>query len=164
MRLQEYIIKNKEKILWAFCNIYGNDLYNKIANRFDQIEFLFPNLQPEDYNKCLDEICYHPNNVESIPQIEVIRKIKDVNECGFFIPLLRKGENNDFTLHYFIIINSNSLDYSYENLDVVLFHELKHDVIKLKRETYAFLNLGNLKSGEYRMLSIKEVKKLYSLK
>lgn len=126
MRLQEYIIKNKEKILWAFCNIYGNDLYNKIANRFDQIEFLFPNLQPEDYNKCLDEICYHPNNVESIPQIEVIRKIKDVNECGFFIPLLRKGENNDFTLHYFIIINSNSLDYSYENLDVVLFHELKH--------------------------------------
>ncbi len=45
-----------------------------------------------------------------------------------------------------------------------LFHELKHEVIKLKRESYAFLNLGNLKSGEYRMLSIKEVKKLYSLK
>lgn len=45
-----------------------------------------------------------------------------------------------------------------------LFQELKHEVIKLKRESYAFLNLGNLKSGEYRMLSIKEVKKLYSLK
>jgi 23S rRNA pseudouridine2605 synthase len=45
-----------------------------------------------------------------------------------------------------------------------LFHELKHDVIKLKRETYAFLDLGNLKSGEYRLLSIKEVKKLYNLK
>lgn len=45
-----------------------------------------------------------------------------------------------------------------------LFHELKHEVIKLKRESFAFLNLGNLKSGEYRMLSIKEVKKLYSLK
>ena len=126
MRLQEYIIKNKEKILWAFCNIYGNDLYNKIANRFDQIEFLFPNLQPEDYNKCLDEICYHPNNVESIPEIEIIRKLKDSDECGFFIPLLRKGKNNDFTLHYFIIINSNLLNNSYENLDVVLFHELKH--------------------------------------
>ena len=45
-----------------------------------------------------------------------------------------------------------------------LFHELKHEVIKLKRESYAFLTLDNLKSGEYRMLSIKEVKKLYSLK
>lgn len=45
-----------------------------------------------------------------------------------------------------------------------LFHELKHEVIKLKRESYAFLTLDNLKSGEYRELSIKEVKKLYSLK
>lgn len=45
-----------------------------------------------------------------------------------------------------------------------LFHELKHEVIKLKRESYAFLTLDNLKSGEYRMLSIKEVKRLYSLK
>lgn len=45
-----------------------------------------------------------------------------------------------------------------------LFHELKHDVIKLKRESYAFLNVEGLKSGEYRELSIKEVKKLYSLK
>ncbi len=45
-----------------------------------------------------------------------------------------------------------------------LFHELKHEVIKLKRESYAFLTLDNLKSGEYRILSIKEVKKLYSLK
>ena len=45
-----------------------------------------------------------------------------------------------------------------------LFTALKHDVIKLKRESYAFLNLGTLKSGEYRELSIKEVKKLYSLK
>ena len=45
-----------------------------------------------------------------------------------------------------------------------LFHELKHEVIKLKRESYSFLTLDNLKSGEYRMLSIKEVKRLYSLK
>lgn len=45
-----------------------------------------------------------------------------------------------------------------------LLHELKHEVIKLKRESYAFLTLDNLKSGEYRMLSIKEVKRLYSLK
>lgn len=45
-----------------------------------------------------------------------------------------------------------------------IFEELKHPVSKLKRESYAFLTLGNLKSGEYRELSLKEVKKLYSLK
>lgn len=45
-----------------------------------------------------------------------------------------------------------------------MFHALKHDVIKLKRESFAFLTLEHLKSGEYRELSIKEVKKLYSLK
>lgn len=45
-----------------------------------------------------------------------------------------------------------------------IFESLGHAVIKLKREEYAFLSLGNLKSGEYRELSLKEVKKLYSLK
>ncbi len=45
-----------------------------------------------------------------------------------------------------------------------IFESVGHPVKKLKRESYAFLTLGNLKSGEYRELSIKEVKKLYSLK
>jgi len=37
-----------------------------------------------------------------------------------------------------------------------------HEVIKLKRERLSFLNLKGLKSGEYRHLNIKEVKKLYN--
>lgn len=45
-----------------------------------------------------------------------------------------------------------------------IFKEVKHEVMKLTRTSYAFLTLGNLKSGEYRELSIKEVKKLFSLK
>lgn len=45
-----------------------------------------------------------------------------------------------------------------------IFSELGHEVKKLKRETYAFLNLEGLKPGECRKLTIKEVKKLYSLK
>ncbi len=45
-----------------------------------------------------------------------------------------------------------------------MFEAVGHDVIKLKRETLAFLDLSGLKSGEYRYLSLKEVKKLYSLK
>lgn len=45
-----------------------------------------------------------------------------------------------------------------------MFEAVGHNVIKLKRETLAFLDLSGLKSGEYRYLSLKEVKKLYSLK
>lgn len=38
-----------------------------------------------------------------------------------------------------------------------------HKVIKLKRTNYAFLDLTGMKKGEYRKLSIKEVKQLYSI-
>ena len=44
-----------------------------------------------------------------------------------------------------------------------MFMYFNHKVLKLKRISYAFLNLGGLKKGEYRQLSIKEVKQLYSL-
>lgn len=42
-----------------------------------------------------------------------------------------------------------------------MFKAIGYDVLKLKRERIAFLDIKNLKSGEYRQLSIKEVKKLY---
>lgn len=45
-----------------------------------------------------------------------------------------------------------------------MFKSVGKDVLKLTRERYAFLDLGNLKSGEYRKLTIKEVKMIYSLK
>ena len=45
-----------------------------------------------------------------------------------------------------------------------IMKELGHEVKKLKRETYGFLNLAGLKCGEYRKLTIKEVKTLYSYK
>jgi len=44
-----------------------------------------------------------------------------------------------------------------------LFEKLGCDVIKLTRSKLAFLNIDDLKSGEYRELSLKEVKQLYSL-
>jgi len=44
-----------------------------------------------------------------------------------------------------------------------MFEAVGFDVLKLKRERFAFLNVNGLKSGEYRYLSVKEVKQLYSL-
>ena len=44
-----------------------------------------------------------------------------------------------------------------------MFEHVVHEVLKLKRERFAFLDLKGLRSGEYRYLSIKEVKKLYAM-
>ncbi len=44
-----------------------------------------------------------------------------------------------------------------------MFEALGYNVVKLKREQFAFLTLKGLKSGEYRHLTTKEVKTLYSL-
>lgn len=43
-----------------------------------------------------------------------------------------------------------------------MFMYIGHKVLKLKRINYAFLDLSNLSIGEYRPLTIKEVKQLYS--
>ena len=43
-----------------------------------------------------------------------------------------------------------------------MFEALGYDVLKLKRERISFLDVDNLKSGEYRILNPKEVKKLYN--
>lgn len=44
-----------------------------------------------------------------------------------------------------------------------MFEAIGYDVIKLTRIRFAFLDTKTLKSGEYRLLTVKEVKKLYSL-
>ena len=44
-----------------------------------------------------------------------------------------------------------------------MFEAVGYDVLKLKREEYANLNLKGLKSGEYRKLTNKEIAILYSL-
>ena len=44
-----------------------------------------------------------------------------------------------------------------------MMESIGHNVIKLKRESVAFLNLGTLKSGEKRILTSKEVKQLYNV-
>ena len=45
-----------------------------------------------------------------------------------------------------------------------IFESINHPVLELKRESIAFLNLEGLKKGEYRKLSLKEIKKIYSYK
>ena len=44
-----------------------------------------------------------------------------------------------------------------------IFESIDHEVLKLKSESFAFIGLGNLKSGERRMLTTKEVRQLKNL-
>lgn len=44
-----------------------------------------------------------------------------------------------------------------------MFEAIGYEVLKLRRERFAFLDVNDLKSGDYRELSVKEVKCLYSL-
>ena len=44
-----------------------------------------------------------------------------------------------------------------------MFDYINHRVLKLKRISYSFLNLSGLSIGEYRTLSIKEVRQLYGI-
>lgn len=44
-----------------------------------------------------------------------------------------------------------------------MFDAVNYEVLKLKREVFAFLTTGDLKAGEYRRLTIKEVKQLYGM-
>ena len=66
--------------------------------------------------------------------------------------------------------NDTDKDYSIVEITIIegrnhivkkLFMELGYLVDKLSRVEYAFLTMDNLKSGYYRPLTIKEVKKLY---
>ena len=45
-----------------------------------------------------------------------------------------------------------------------MFEAIGYNVLKLKRERIAFLDLTGLKSGEYRKLTPKEVQVVYSYK
>lgn len=82
------------------------------------------------------------NGVQSAPAKVKIKKIdKKKNTCMVEI-IIHEGRNHEI---------KNMIE------------SVGYRVLKLKREKYAFLDLRDIKVGEYRRLSIKEVKKLYSL-
>ena len=122
-------------------------------------------------------------------EIEVPRSAKHITLCASLIKqdrfelMLQKAcelgvtKIVPFTSAYSIIrIDPKKIDKKNDtSLVMITIHEGKnhqvknlllavgHEVIKLKREKIAFLDLKGLKPGEYRYLTIKEVKKLYSL-
>ena len=83
------------------------------------------------------------DNIKTSKAIVKIKKVNHKNNTSLVSITIHEGKNHQIKK---------------------MFKAVNHDVLKLKREKVSFLNLDGLKSGEYRKLTIKEVKKLYNLK
>jgi 23S rRNA pseudouridine2605 synthase len=115
----------------------------------------------------------HPsNNIEKkyIAKIEGILSIDELKQLkeGILIdgikcyPKKVRIKNKDLEKNTSIV--EISLVEGRNHIVKKIFSAIGHEVIKLKREQYAFLDVKDLQSGEYRTLSLKEIKRLYNLK
>lgn len=113
----------------------------------------------------------HPSkNVEKtyLAKIEGIISSKEVNELEKGI-ILDGMKTKKSSVKVKKIDKKNNKSYVEITITEGRNHQVKnmfgyfnHKVLKLKRIKYAFFDLSNLKIGEYRKLTIKEVKQLYN--
>ena len=82
------------------------------------------------------------DNFKTSPAKVKVRKIDKTNGTSYVQITIHEGKNHQVKK---------------------MFEALGYDVIKLKRESIAFLDLKGLTSGKYRKLSKKEVSRLYTL-
>ena len=177
---KEYYVINKPR--GVICSAKDDKGRKVITDYIDTNERVYP-VGRLDYDTTgvllltndgeLANILMHPsNNVEKvyIAKIEGMLtpdEIKEINK-GIIIDGIKCHPKG-------IKIRKKDLDKNTEIVEIKLvegrnhivkklFSAVGHAVIKLKREQYAFLNVKDLASGEYRTLSLKEVKKLYNLK
>ena len=117
-------------------------------------------------------ILMHPsNNVEKtyIAKIKGIIKGEDINKIkdGVVIDGVKTGKSKVKLKKYDPELNTSIVSITINegrNHQVKkMFLSVGHEVLKLKREKEAFFDLNDLKTGEYRHLTKKEVHKVFSL-
>ena len=114
----------------------------------------FANLMMHPSNK-IDK--FYVAKVKGIVTVDEIKKLKngvilDGNKVYPSRVKLKKIDKKHMTSIVEITIHDG------KNHEVKrIFNSINHDVLKLKRESFGFLTLGNLKSGEKRSLTSKEV-------
>ena len=101
--------------------------------------------------------------VEGIITGEVIKKMKQ----GIVIDKMKCVPDKVKLKRYDVKTNTSMVEiviHEGKNHEVKkIFEAFNFKVLKLKREKYGFLSLGNIKSGEYRRLSLEEVNELKKL-
>jgi len=121
----------------------------------------------------LANVLMHPKHNAPKKYVAKLNRFFEISD----LKLLEKGIEIDgikcIPTKVKIKTNNRVKDFSIVELTIVegrnhivknVFMKLGYLVDKLSRIEYAFLNLDGLKSGEYRQLTIKEVKKLYEYK
>lgn len=121
----------------------------------------------------LANILMHPSN--GVPKKYIVKlnkhfDIKDLKtlEKGIMIdgikctPTRVKIKKNDLEKDFSIV--EITITEGRNHIVKRVFKELGYLVDKLSRVSYGFLDISKMKSGDYRELSIKEVKKLYDYK
>lgn len=177
---KEYYLLNKPR--GYICSVSDDKGRKVVTDLIDTKERIYP-VGRLDYDTTgaliltndgdFANILMHPSNrvektylaiVEGILSTDEIYKLKDgvVIEGIKVIPKRvkikkRDEEKNREKVEITIIEGRN-------HIVKKIFSEIGHPVIKLTRERYAFLDVKNLQSGEYRMLSNAEVNELKNLK
>ena len=121
----------------------------------------------------LENILMHPSNNIEKKYVAKLNKYFEISD----LKTLERGVLIDgikcVPTRVKIKTNNKVKDFSIVEISIVegrnhiikrVFMELGYLVDKLSRIEYSFLNLNGLQSGDYRELSIKEVKKLYEYK
>ena len=121
----------------------------------------------------LANLLMHPNNQVEKKYVAKLNKFFEISDLKKLEHGIKVDGVKCTPTRVKIKKNDKEKDYSIVEISIVegrnhiikrVFMELNYLVDKLTRIEYAFLNLNGLKSGEYRQLSIKEVKKLYEYK
>ena len=120
----------------------------------------------------LTNLLIHPKNkiekqyvakIEGIPtKEELIMLMRGVNIDGHKVRAVKvklKKMNKKNNVSFIDIIINDGRNHQVKKM----FEAIGYTVIKLTRERFAFLTVDNLKTSEYRKLSIKEVKQLYNM-
>lgn len=119
----------------------------------------------------LTNLLIHPSNniekvyiakVEGIPTKEELRFLAsgvviDGRKTSKAKVKLKKLDKKNNTCVIELIIHEGRNHQVKKMIEKIGYH-----VIKLRRERFSFLTVNDLKSGEYRKLSVKEVKQLYA--
>jgi len=121
----------------------------------------------------LTNILAHPSNnvektykatIDGILNVDEIYKLKDgividdIKVIPTRVKVKKKNLNKNKQIVEISIVEGRN------HIVKRIFDSIGHPVIKLKRIRYGNLNVDDLRYGEYRELSLKEVKDLYALK
>ena len=121
MRPQDYIYEKKKQIIGAFCTLYGEEYLDYFSRVFDELIFLYPHINQEDYDYIWKLFYRNEMNYNALPQTLILEMLEA--SLGSFRPILMK-DSGDLKIRKLVICGLDRIDHP--NMDIVLLHELKH--------------------------------------